>query len=90
MSIEIDPANVTAVFALGQWHYVAAGSFWCDAYELVTSATPDESPDFICLGDFYPDEKKACIGASWEAQCGTQMAMPLFEIRAFKFEKTPS
>ena len=45
MTIAIDPATVTAVFALGQWHYVAAGSFWCDAYELVTSVTPDEQPE---------------------------------------------
>ena len=90
MSIEIDPANVTAVFALGQWHYVVPGTFGCDAYELVTSR-PDPLPcDIIALGDFYPDEKQAHMGATWEAQCGSRMAMPLFEIRAFKFEKTPS
>ena len=76
MSIQIDHESVTAVFALNQWHYVVSGTFDIDAYELMTDS------------GFVPLEHDD--GAIWEAQCGSLIAMPLSEIKAFKFEKTPS
>lgn len=86
MSIAIKPETITAVFALGQWHYVAVGTFEIDAYEIIQGDFPDF--ETIFLEDYYPKEKQAFSGATWEAQCGTQMAMPLFEIKAFKFQRT--
>jgi hypothetical protein len=90
MSLKIDPARVTAVYALGQWHYVAEGSFYLDAYELTGDYLEfeDYEPDVITLGDYYPDGMSYHAGACWEAQCGSQIAMPLLEIKAFKFDKT--
>ena len=88
MSIEINPARITSVFALGQWHYVAPGSFGLDAYELVTDLGDDFPCDIVALGDYYPDGLHAHLGATWESQCGVHMALPLSEIKAFKFERS--
>ena len=86
MSLEIDPAKISAVFALGEWHYVAPNSFGVDAYELVRPhpISPDRS-DIRALGDLYPKDKQAYSGACWETECGYRMAMPLFEVKAYKF-----
>jgi len=85
MSLEIDPAKISAVFALGQWHYVAPNSFGIDAYELVRPVSSDRS-ETMALGDLYSEEKRAHLGACWETQqCGERMAMPLFEVKAYKF-----
>ena len=86
MSLEIDPAKISAVFALGEWHYVAPNSFGVDAYELVRPhpISPDRS-HIRALGDLYPKDKQAYLGACWETECGDRMAMPLFEVKAYKF-----
>ena len=86
MSLEIDPAKISAVFALGEQHHVAPNSFLVDAYELVRPhpISPDRS-DIRHLGDLYPDDKQAYSGACWETECGYRMAMPLFEVKAYKF-----
>jgi hypothetical protein len=55
MSIAIDPSDITSVFALGQWHYVAPDSFVIDAYELVRATPPYRYDDVVPLGQFYPD-----------------------------------
>ena len=73
MSLEIDPACVTAVFALGQWHYVALGTFDCRSKSIFIPLDWDE---------------ENTLGATWEAQCGSQLAISLSEIKAFKFDKT--
>ena len=86
MSLEINPAKISAVFALGQWHYVAPNSFGVDAYELVRPhPISSDRSDIRALGDLYPEDKQAHSGACWETQCGRRMAMPLFEIKAYEF-----
>ena len=93
MSIAIDPSDITSVFALGQWHYVAPNSFVIDAYELVRATPPYRYDDVVPLGQFYPDEKQAHMGARWLVGPGVEMALPLCEIKAYKFERrnrTPS
>jgi len=86
MSLEIDPAKISAVFALGQWHYVAPNSFGVDAYELVRPhPISSDRSDIRALGDLYPEDKQAHLGACWKTQCGERMAMPLFEVKAYKF-----
>ena len=86
MSLEINPAKISAVFALGQWHYVAPNSFGVDAYELVRPhPISSDRSDIRALGDLYPEGKQAHSGACWETQCGERMAMPLFEVKAYKF-----
>ena len=85
MSIEINPEQITSVFALGQWHDVEPGTFGLDAYEIVTDLGDDFPCDIVALGDFYPDGMSAHLGATWKLACGSHMALPLFEIKAYRF-----
>lgn len=87
MSIAINPDDITSVFALGQWHNVVFKSFVIDAYELVCAIPPYRYEDSVHLAQFYPDEKQAQMGARWQVEPGIEMALPLFEIKAYKFQK---
>ena len=54
MSLSINPEKVTAVYALGQWHPVAKGSFDIDAYELSQHIDSKRITHYQ-LGSVYPE-----------------------------------
>ena len=54
MSCNINTSRVTSVFALGQWHPVAKGSFDIDAYEVVLDLG-ERHKDIYQMGEMYPD-----------------------------------
>ena len=87
MSIEINPGNITAVYALGEWHEVYQGSFYIDAYEIVDEGYTDKQPgaQLWNMQLFYPEELKGYTGAAWAGPNG-HMATALCEVKAFRFD----
>lgn len=87
MSIEINPENIIAVYALGEWHAVKRGSFCVDAYEIVEGGLVegDEPPLYIhALGDYYPDIP-GYNGATWLDPINQwRVSMSLAEIKAYQ------
>ena len=86
MSIAINPNNVIAVYALGQWHAVEEGSFFVDAYEIVEDGFPMNEPGahMYALGDYYPD-MPGYNGACWRDPInGNNVSMSLAEIKAYQ------
>lgn len=74
MSLVIKTTQITAVYALGQWHSVWKGTFRIDAYELAEELSPTKDVMyFYQLGYVYPEIRRVepltrvpgSIGENW-------------------------
>lgn len=86
MSLSINPNKIIGVYALGEWHVVARGSFYVDAYEIVEDGFVDNEPDahVYHLGDYRPD-MPSHNGASWiDPIKRWRVSMSLAEIKAYQ------